>query len=563
VVAQKVLSSHSHAITSMSGLQLDQSIPICSVLAAFGGILEVFATAVLAWPAARIAQGIEWTDAELKGCLAINIIFQVLASLAGNLFATWFGPVAIVGPIFFAAQLLANLVVFWKVLGLEAFSREMQIGTYVVVVAVILLIVNGPGTQDYGDKSFEDLITQFYALIWAIILFGAMMVTGFILFVVDLEEKNLFYKMGVLLVARATGFALNLSTGKALVLPTSTTWLAINIAVKIISGIIYTHAIVVQSTAVQQKIFVPVNAATIIVVNAITGIIIWEDWRVVNSWVGYVCVFFLLALGCGLLLSDLRPLHEASPKAFLGARVSLVRYTSRRELVNNIRAFGESDKTGIGALRNKLETIQDEEDLHLEDGCDSEEAKRRNTVGGELYLDSVRQDAIRLSASVHTENGQLLRRRTNRLQKTERQNAWLSIYEGAGAAPQTTMRMSVRRLSVSDGFRRAILEAEIATNGHASDDPSSPEVTQESAATQIPKNSNSIISCYSIDENESCSFQDQGSAIFSAAEGFSAEKGKQEIEFDPSSNVKNEDVADTTQADTTGSDNDKSPMRKV
>ena len=80
--------------------------------------------------------------------------------------STWYGPVSIVGPIFFAAQLLANLIVFWLVLGLEAFSHEMQIGTYVIVIAVILLIVNGPAAQEYGDTTFEDVITDIKAMIW-------------------------------------------------------------------------------------------------------------------------------------------------------------------------------------------------------------------------------------------------------------------------------------------------------------------------------------------------------------------------------------------------------------
>ena len=37
--------------------------------------------------------------------------------------------------------------------------------------------------------------------------------------------------------------------------------------------------------------------------NSITGFVIWEDWWVVQSWFGYMCVFALLGLGCDLLLS--------------------------------------------------------------------------------------------------------------------------------------------------------------------------------------------------------------------------------------------------------------------
>ena len=47
-------------------------------------------------------------------------------------------------------------------------------------------------------------------------------------------------------------------------------------------------------TLAEQKLFVPINAAMIVFINALTGILIWEDWRVVQSWLGYACVFLLL-----------------------------------------------------------------------------------------------------------------------------------------------------------------------------------------------------------------------------------------------------------------------------
>ena len=250
----------------------------------------------------------------------------------------------VVGPIFFAAQLLANLVVFWIVLGLEAFSREMQIGTYVIVVSVVLLIVNGPESQNYGDTTFQQLISQLYALIWACLLTGAMLVCGFIVTFVDLQHtkrKWWFKYVVLLLLAGGTAFALNLSTGKALVLPTNRFWLAINIVVKIVSGMIYTRAILVQSTAVEQKVFVPINAAFIVLINALTGIIIWEDGKVVSSWVGYACVFLLLALGCGLLLGDLGLLQESSPETFLGARASMVYRENREDMLDRLQHFGK------------------------------------------------------------------------------------------------------------------------------------------------------------------------------------------------------------------------------
>lgn len=83
------------------------------------GVLEVFATTILAFPDAREKQGYEVSARTQRLALAGNVVFQILASLSGNLFATWFGPVSLVGPIFFSAQLVANMIIFGFVLSLE------------------------------------------------------------------------------------------------------------------------------------------------------------------------------------------------------------------------------------------------------------------------------------------------------------------------------------------------------------------------------------------------------------------------------------------------------------
>ena len=207
-----------------------------------------------------------------------------------------------------------------------------------IVIAVILLIVNGPGTQDYSDESFETFISRTYASIWAILLMIGMIITGLWMFIFDLhKQKRQYIRFGVLLVARSTAFSINLTTGKALIMAQSRTWFITNIIFKILSGGIYTKAIVVQSTAVSQKTFVPINAVLIVLVNGLTGIIIWEDWKVVSSWLGYVCVFLLMALGCSLLLGDLGLLQESAPETFRGARPTIVMKSERDRLLSNIK----------------------------------------------------------------------------------------------------------------------------------------------------------------------------------------------------------------------------------
>lgn len=65
--------------------------------------------------------------------------------------------------------------------------------------------------------------------------------------------------------------------------------------------------------------FVPLNATTLMLVNAITGIIVWEDWRILENSVGYVCVFLLLALASYLLLSTTPLMTSENPQYGLRA----------------------------------------------------------------------------------------------------------------------------------------------------------------------------------------------------------------------------------------------------
>jgi hypothetical protein len=75
--------------------------------------------------------------------------------------------------------------------------------------------------------------------------------------------------------ARATTFAVNLTASKVMIMKTNRFVFATAVILKVTSGAMQTHAIVVQSTAVTQAKFVPLNASALIIVNALTGMIIW------------------------------------------------------------------------------------------------------------------------------------------------------------------------------------------------------------------------------------------------------------------------------------------------
>jgi len=111
---------------------VEQSIPISMALAAAGGVLNVLATAALAYPNAQREKGAnEWSALAQLSALVLNIILQ-LANSAVNVIASWFGPVSVVLPTILSAQLLFNMVVFGLLIRLEKFSKETRVGTYVL-----------------------------------------------------------------------------------------------------------------------------------------------------------------------------------------------------------------------------------------------------------------------------------------------------------------------------------------------------------------------------------------------------------------------------------------------
>jgi len=330
-----------------------QSLPMCYGLSAIGGILEVGSIAVLAVPDAREKEGTPIPTWLSMVTLASNVSMQLIGSLSSNLIAPWFGPVSVVAPIYFSATLVFNLIIFGFILGLEFFDRIMIVGTYVIAIGTVLLQVVGPGIQDGQD--IGELLGHSYALSWFLFLLVSMVVSTIIM-VTSIKKYGEYKRIAILLIARSTSYTLNLTVSRAFLLNPDHFVLISFIVIKVVSGAIYTYAIVVQSTAVKQAKFIPLNATTIILLNAITGVIIWEDWRVISSWVGYVCVFLLLALGCDLLLSANLLTNDNAElgRAKLMRRFQLERSSGSRNLYSDIADYeAEVENQNIAVNINK------------------------------------------------------------------------------------------------------------------------------------------------------------------------------------------------------------------
>ncbi|MGK3737667.1 MAG: hypothetical protein ACI90V_004514 [Bacillariaceae sp.] len=339
-----------------------QSLPICCTLAALGGALEVAATAVTAIPAVRAKEGIEISKFMNWFWIVCNVTLQLLGSVLAHLFATWFGPTSMVVPFFFSSILLCNITI----VGLlkEPFNKNMRVGTFVIVVSVILLPAVGPTIQE--NQNLILLMSHWYSLTWFLLLLTSSLTTS-ILLAMDITQYNNTNRTIILIVSRASSLCVNLTVSRALILQPSTFYFVALVTTKVITGFIYTSAIVVQSFAVEQSRFVPLNATLIILMNSITGIIIWEDWRVVQSWLGYLCVFTLLGLGCDLLLSTPQ-LNNENP--LFGLRATLRMNNNLDYNANSMENDYYEDDDGNSS---------DDDDNH--DRIDNDRTRRSTTFG--------------------------------------------------------------------------------------------------------------------------------------------------------------------------------------
>ena len=231
-----------------------------------------FATAALAYPHAQRSKGIEWSRRAQIGAFVLNITIQ-LANSGVNVVASWFGPVSIVLPTIVSAQLLFNMIMFGVLIRLEKFSKETRVGTYLLVLATVLLPIVGPSAQQ--EQDIVKLLLQPVAAAWTALLFAGILVSAIGLPIVNrmngegtaAKKSRLYFLLNI--VAQTTAGVLGVTLSKAFVLVDGLA-LVITIILWAVTGLVHMYAVVLQATTVSQAKFVPSLVAANISINAIT-----------------------------------------------------------------------------------------------------------------------------------------------------------------------------------------------------------------------------------------------------------------------------------------------------
>jgi len=312
----------------------EQNIAIATSVAALSGLCNVIAVAVVVIANNRVITGQKGKEVDLSRCCQVfvvmtNIFFYLLHSIAGVV-ASLFGPVSIVVPVILSSHLVFNMIMFGPLLHTEKFPKEVRTGTFIVAISTILLPIVGPTVQH--DQDIIKLLYQPSSLM-LLALSGSLIGLAFPIMIYEgkrfarvkesfgysgSEYSTVSFVTNVL--TQSISQVIQTTSSKMFALVTGKD-LGIAIAVFSISTITQSVAILQQGTTVKQSTFSPMNTLATIFLNAIFGIVIWEDWKVVQSWIGYSFMLIQVVLG-NYLLSDFEFFEEIAEESVNAKLVS-------------------------------------------------------------------------------------------------------------------------------------------------------------------------------------------------------------------------------------------------
>lgn len=257
----------------------------------------MLATLMLALPDIRQKQGRPFSP-WMKNALLVGNLLLASLNAGFNVLGSIYGPVSIVLPTIQSSILLFNMIIFGAVMGIDDFNKKMIMGTLVMTTAAVLLPVVGPTVQNNQD--IEELLMKPLSLTWYGALLFVMAVSGILVMVINLEDLLDGLAVILLLPAQVSSKVVTITVAKTFVIVDGSL-LIISCGVWSLGCIFLIYTVYKQATVVQQSTYVPLMVSSVLVVNALTGIIIWEDWKVINSWIGYICVFVLFLIGNNLV----------------------------------------------------------------------------------------------------------------------------------------------------------------------------------------------------------------------------------------------------------------------
>jgi hypothetical protein len=165
-------------------------------------------------------------------------------------------------------------------------------------------------------------------------------------------------------------------------------------------GVINLYWSAMASSSTDLAVFMPVKSSLTLALNCITGLFVWQDWRVIDEWASYAMVYLLVLLGVYTCAQDLDFITSFALRNHIkGAMLS-----------NGIASssFGKSVKVLVDMWEHN--SIDDDDDGGIDDAEQEErtllQLKTMGIVlskglrGGAIKQDELRQLCMRLFAGL-------------------------------------------------------------------------------------------------------------------------------------------------------------------
>lgn len=282
------------------------NVPLALLFTVLGSSTLVLSTAVIAVP-------FRWEESGEKKYTrkfwliiqTISVLLQFPLEWALSLVASFWGPTSIIVPVYETSYLLVNLVVFSWILKLEKNNKNTMIGTFLMVVSIAQLVFVGPIAADEDPDVFLDKATKPGSLvILGLLGVGSLLPLPYcILWKINhhsvwITERRSFIMLMLLevcsdILSTATGKMVILMKGRLAVIVMTGITLFFSFTM-VIGGLVSAAAIT------NQVIYVPINTSFGIIVNAVVGVVLWEDN--IRNMNAYICVFFILLLSTFLMI---------------------------------------------------------------------------------------------------------------------------------------------------------------------------------------------------------------------------------------------------------------------
>jgi len=289
------------------------SVVVCLALSALGGVLEVVSAMGLAYPQyLEKKRGTPFSSCQKRLHLAANL-FCVLASAVAVVTGSWFGPVSLSVPAFFCAKLLGNLVVMSCVLRIHNPAKAERVGTFILAFVVLALADVGPAPQPEQDVLY--LISRPLAMGWIIFLCvsTAICILGMLCLVFRSnpdESKGSAFAYVIYTTGQVAAAVVGTSAAKMFAL-TEGAVLAVCVAAWLVVSLVNVASLALAATALDQSVFVPLQTASTLLFNMVTGLLVWEDFKVIHAWAAYVSLYLIMLLAV-YQVTTVDLLHEFS-----------------------------------------------------------------------------------------------------------------------------------------------------------------------------------------------------------------------------------------------------------